>query len=55
MNVKCNMLENDDAIRDTLHRAKVDPKNIGLKIVNENERDTSPNGRFPNSFDIYIY
>ncbi|RWA12252.1 hypothetical protein EKO27_g2849 [Xylaria grammica] len=35
--------KNDDAIRDTLHRAKVDPNGIGLKVVNENERESDPN------------
>ncbi|KAI0455329.1 hypothetical protein F5B21DRAFT_471933 [Xylaria acuta] len=35
--------KNDDAIRDTLQRAKVHPENIGLKVLNENERESNPN------------
>ncbi|KAI1111217.1 hypothetical protein F5Y14DRAFT_426193 [Nemania sp. NC0429] len=35
--------KNDDAIRDTLERAKVDPKKIGLKVVNDKEREGNPN------------
>lgn len=34
--------KNDDAIRDILETAKVDPKRIGLEVLNEKERATDP-------------
>ncbi|KAI0408596.1 hypothetical protein F4802DRAFT_355990 [Xylaria palmicola] len=37
------LYKNDDAIRDTLQRAKVNPNNVGLKVVNEKEREANPN------------
>ncbi|KAI1180281.1 hypothetical protein F4777DRAFT_574041 [Nemania sp. FL0916] len=50
--------KNDDAIQDTLTRAKVDPQKIGLKLVNEKEREsnqTLPKRYFQFSSDTINY